>query len=92
MRSNRRTRERRDWPYITIAGVPYRVRRVVADNVAWVTEVTSPMEKFAIVMVPADTPFIDAVRTVAVAKIEWGYHDANRTLAGPERGSVPDHL
>lgn len=60
MRYDPKNRRQR-WPYVEIDGTPYRVRRVVDDNTAWVTEVTGPMEKFAVAMSPSDTPFTDAV-------------------------------
>lgn len=95
MRYDRAEHRRRDWPYIEVNGVPYRVRRVVDDNVAWVTEVTNPLEKFAVVMMPSDTPFLAAVkrRNVETTKHAWGsYGDTERKMAGREQRSVPHDL
>src|SRR5215213_5825700 len=61
MRHNPKTRERREWPYIDIGGSLYRVRRAVGGKVAFVTEVTSPIEKFAFYMEPTDTPFLSRI-------------------------------
>jgi len=37
--SRARTKKRYGWPYIEINRVPYQVRRIVADNIAWVTAI-----------------------------------------------------
>lgn len=47
MRYSPQTRRRGDAPYIMVEGTIYRVRRVVDDHTAWVTEVTSPLERVA---------------------------------------------